>query len=607
MHHPYLAMLWNRTDKDQGACAALLLDQLQREHARWTCRLADTGAAIFDQGAGSSTAKTYVLAGGCGIVYGRLFESGNGTCMSPDDLLVDRDFAEANARSSGALLIDRYFGAYVAILLDVNSDSWVVIRDCSGMLPCYYTVVSGITIVCSDISLITAVVPHFRINWSYLARFLAWPSIQIRETALENVHELLAGELLQVKGARPTTRFAWNPVSISREAITDHQAAASTLRSATALAISAWAAVHGSILHSLSGGFDSSLVLSLLVRSPRPPAITCINRFANGAAEDERVYARISAKACNARLLEISRDFLARPFQSDCLGSPRTAKPAIPYILSALESAFWNELTATTGAQSVWTGQGGDHLFLSARTELGVIDCLRLHGFGVELGNAMRHAAVLTGRSFFSLMARTAAISVSRRSFRDSTNMAPDCRFLSRDGSRHVSEERIFHPWYRDSRSLPPGKRCHVLLIADVINRHRPLPERHAEEIHPLLAQPVLEACLRIPVHVLLSEGKTRGLARRAFASYLPREILAREQKGVASAHFLGTLRNSRRFILELLLDGVLIRQGLLAKQRLATTLESNEPLRSEVFSPLFACVAAEAWVRGWYGGTNRY
>ena len=103
-----------------------------------------------------------------------------------------------------------------------------------------------------------------------------------------------------------------------------------------------------------------------------------------------------------------------------------------------------------------------------------------------------------------------------------------------------------------------------------------------------------------IPLHLLISGGKTRGLARRAFAPYLPREITARELKGQTTTYTLGFVRRGISFVRELLLDGLLVRERILSRSALDAILLNDEPMRAEAVFPLLACVAAETWARSW-------
>jgi len=146
------------------------------------------------------------------------------------------------------------------------------------------------------------------------------------------------------------------------------------------------------------------------------------------------------------------------------------------------------------------------------------------------------------------------------------------------------------------------GKRRVALLLAGLLNRHRALPGiRDIEDFHPLLSQPLIETALRIPLPLLLSGGQTRGLARRAFADYAPAAILNRELKGQTSSYTLSLLRDASDFIAQLLLDGLLVQHRIVRRNALADVLQNDFPIAADSFFPLFACVAAEIWMRSWY------
>ena len=76
------------------------------------------------------------------------------------------------------------------------------------------------------------------------------------------------------------------------------------------------------------------------------------------------------------------------------------------------------------------------------------------------------------------------------------------------------------------------------------------------ERLSPLYSQPVLELCLRLPVHLLTLGGWDRAIARRAFYDALPQEVANRKEKGAMDQHLRGVVDHNITFIRELLLDG---------------------------------------------------
>ncbi len=55
------------------------------------------------------------------------------------------------ASTSGRHLIESFWGSYVAILKDCVNGNRLVIRDCSGKIPCYVTSADDVDVVFSDV------------------------------------------------------------------------------------------------------------------------------------------------------------------------------------------------------------------------------------------------------------------------------------------------------------------------------------------------------------------------------------------------------------------------------------------------------------------------
>jgi asparagine synthase (glutamine-hydrolysing) len=619
MEYPYIAILWTPDNASQTHHVAPLITRIQRD-ARWHPTLLRHGVALFTQKPPATFLDAYLLADKAGIILGTLFRQG-GTCrLSPGDVSEDDEFADFCLRSRGTHLTKTCWGAYVALLSHPNTGTWSIARDCSGMIPCYYTTVRDITIAFSnirDLDILSdtrdqdAPLLRFEVNWRYIAGFLASSQMQIRETGLKNFYELLAGEALESVAGRQTVRTLWDPMPIADydpSTKIDIGDTCRALRETAQSCIVAWAGTADRILLSLSGGFDSSLVLTLLKVAPRQPKALCVNRFASGPGEDERGYARSAAMWTQADLVDLSWDSEAMVLDDNCLRFPRTAKPTLPHLFNGLDAPIYNKLGATHGCNTIWTGQGGDHLFMAVNTDLGLIDCVHHHGFlSSQMLTTLRDTATLTRKSVPHLIGHTIRRMIStgdlssQAAFFTWTALLPQTRFLSKHVLTQDLSEYIRHPWTAPSVILPPGKRYQLLLLAEVLNRHRPLYGlQAAQEFHPLLSQPLIETCLRIPVYLLLTGGKTRGLARLAFEDCLPAKILNRQGKGQTTYFTLGMLRRSLPFITPLLLDGELVRHGLVNRNSLVPVLNAGTLNDWTVLFPLAACIATEVWLQGW-------
>ena len=144
---------------------------------------------------------------------------------------------------------------------------------------------------------------------------------------------------------------------------------------------------------------------------------------------------------------------------------------------------------------------------------------------------------------------------------------------------------------------LMPGKRLHVALMQDRLNYFDWRP--HADYVYPLVAQPVLEACLRLPTFVLSPAGRDRGLARAAFAGRLAPEVLERRSKGQTSTYLAQILLRQLPFLRAYLLGGTLTQHGLVAADVLSSMLSESSMLRrSETLPRLVGLLSVEAWLR---------
>jgi len=139
-----------------------------------------------------------------------------------------------------------------------------------------------------------------------------------------------------------------------------------------------------------------------------------------------------------------------------------------------------------------------------------------------------------------------------------------------------------------------------ALLFRDPLFRHRTL-----DFINPLISQPIVELCLQIPTYVHAAGGADRAVARAAFAADLPPEILARTWKGAADRHLQAMLESHLGLIREMLLDGGLVRAGILDRKRLGEALSARSVGSRTHATELFGYFCTEVWLRRWEGGAR--
>jgi asparagine synthase (glutamine-hydrolysing) len=342
-------------------------------------------------------------------------------------------------------------------------------------------------------------------------------------------------------------------------------------------------------------------VLSCLKTAPTPLAVTCLHYYSPSTNEDERKYARLMAGHAHVELVEAEIDG-AHARLDRLLSIRRTPKPWF-YIYDLLHSPLEARVAADRRATGIFSGAGGDSLFLQARADLAVADYLRRHGFTPGALSVALHAARITRTSLWPILRKGIARHL-RRPYSTPVSELADARSLIPEAVLQAArqDDTLVHPWIQASRDPAPGLLWQVLCLSVPPAFYECFGgETDIERTPVLMSQPLIELCLRIPSYVWITGGRDRAIARRAFADALPPLIARRQQKGGIDRHNLSLFDANETYLREMLLDGLLVREGLLDRERLEHFLthgasrdgfEYNDVLRHHL--------CTEVWLRRW-------
>ena len=605
----FISIVWDPTDSESRGSAELIRNAVHKEMSDWTCTLQADGLTFFHAPLGLPDITVCTLPHDQGVVLGHLFPSSL-TCEAPHrPIAIDDRAAARYLRSRGEQFARDYWGAYVAFFNDFAGNRRLVLRDVSGRIPCFRTRSGAAHVLFSDINdVIRLPGISLSINWDYINAFLFYEQLQVRESGFREVTEILGGEALEFRGLNVTQRVLWNPNDFARQHYREgREDSLAELRFVVQQCVARWASVYRSILHSLSGGIDSSIVLACVSKAPSRPRITCLNRFTEAPGEDERAFARLSAEHAGTRLIERDWRLGTARFDHVLPALRPTAKPSISVVGNTLDMGVRNEIAAEAQAESTWTGQGGDHLFLQDRSTCGATDFARLRGLRPGILSAISDAALLSGQSYWSI-ARAVLSNLGSARHWQPTHVTQREPLFTRD-IRPVAElvEFISHPWTWDNSDLAEGKQSQIWLLAEAVNRHRPpATTEFAPELHPLLSQPLMELCVRLPTYTLLSGGRPRGLARDAFDGLVPAQILQRRTKGGTTSFWMSSVAESRDYLDSLLLKGWLHREGMIDAELVVPWLRPDVVIPVALFPRLVASISAEMWLRSWHADADR-
>lgn len=534
------------------------------------------------------------LADGGGAVLGPLFEDEQ---LAVSRLIEDEARQRAIVASAGRLLGERYWGGYVG-LIRPTPYSIHVLRDPSGALPCYRLRRDDGLYLTSDVALLTAcglLRPSF--SWPHVVRFLLSRDLRGRATALSGVEEVLPGERLVIEAGSLRSQSHWNPWHYAARGaqITRPAEVSQLVRRAVERAVAAWGLSAHHVLLGASGGLDSSIVAACLAGAGAE--VTLLNLVAPGAAGDERRYARLVADRLRLPLREEYDDpALVDLTRSDAAHLPRPVARAF----SQSGDRIARRVAAACGADALFNGGGGDGLFGAMHSVAPVLDRIVMEGIGAGAFATARDLAELTDAGVPRIL-----LTALRRTLRRERGYRwPDRRHLLTRRASELAAPAFAHSWLARPAGELIGKSVHIAYILGIQNYLEAAGAASGLPcIAPLMSQPVLEACLRIPLWMSCADGRDRAVARTAFADLLPSAIFNRTGKGSHGPFVAGIVASRRTQIRALLHDGLLAAQGLIELDELDRLLAPDASWRGQEHLRIMDLVDVEAWLRSWSAG----
>lgn len=575
MPYRYIALLDSVTDR-----ASLESDALhaQLDECGMECRLSLRGLTLY---VGRETPSLELP--GVGLIVGQVFpKAGEAFNITPS--------AASGHPNPEQLLLDRYWGEHIAIFGGRGTDEPTsILRDPSGGVPCIYSVDARGGFVASDVSIAEALGLYERqVDWDEITHSLVFPHWRSARTALRGIRELLPGCMMRMTGRGVVEQAAWSPWDFVRPG-QRHRCpveAATCVRAAVTKAVSAWASLDGSVLLELSGGLDSSIVGACLRDTEAKVACCTLTTPLSGT--DERPYARHVADLLGSALhtLHIGADVLNLDYPPPAGAVMPGMTPVQERVDAALTAAAENH-----GARSFMSGAGGDTVFCFLGNASPAADAFR------HAGPRAGFTAVYNISALHGCTVPRATRLTARKLLRGPKPSRPaNLAFLSQDAKLI---EPMPHPWLDAPRNARIGDREWIAALAgtqcypDGTARNRFRPVRF-----PLLAQPVMEACLRVPTWMWVAGGRNRAIARDAFADKLPPPVLNRRSKG-SYVPFAGLLyARYRTDMLRFLEHGELASRRLLDVPALRTFMGSDAPPKDVSFLRAFDLCMIENWVR---------
>jgi len=497
-------------------------------------------------------------------------------------------------------------GMFSFALWDDTRKSLLIARDRIGIKPLYYVQTAASFLFASEIKALLAD-PEIQadVEPEMVDRFLTYFYMPGEKTLFKSIKKLAPGHYLTIKGGHILIQQYWD-LSFTPARLTFDQAV-EELEHLLSVAVRDHMISDVPVGVLLSGGVDSSAVLSFAAENTNRPISTFTVGFAGGCT-DERPFARIAAKAYHAQNYEISItapefwDFLPKYIWH--MEEPVCEPPAIAlYYVSKLARQYVTVLLS---------GEGGDEAF-------GGYQSYRNFSWLEKLKCGLGSFASMAGTVASACMNETSRYgkygSMLKTSLPDyyySHSSGPYEIFNSHyrelyapaflatiDAHRRADLSRAF---FARTRHLDPLHRMlyvdtktwlpdDLLLKADKITMANSLELRV-----PLLDQRILEFAASLPSTYKLKWMDGKHVLKKALSKRVPPAILYRKKSGFPVPYTSWLNNDLRGLASEVLLDNSTIARGYFRRSAVERIIHS--PPSGSSAKEVFSLLTLEFWHR---------
>lgn len=510
----------------------------------------------------------------------------------------------------GEHCVEQLRGMFAFAIWDIRRQTLFLARDRVGIKPLYYYLDDQSLVFASEIKAILTdpAIPTI-VDPDLIDRFLVFNYIPGPDTAFKNIHKV-----------QPGTYLLATPDSIRINKYWDlhFETTPRTLRQAEEELL---ADVEDSVkLHMvgdvpvgflLSGGLDSTAMLSLATRSINRQFHSFTMGFSDAAIVDERPFARVAALRFGTEHHEmtISAEDFAQflPEFVWHMEEPVCEPPAIALnYVSRLAKSYVKVLIS---------GEGGDEAFAGYPNYRTMLWIERMKAMLGPLGSGAASIAGGINRvvKSSSIDRYAELFRIPLESYYYSRTSGPFSCFsryaselYSSGFAAAVNRASSLGVFQEYMRQAPDGDVVNQMLYVDtktwlpddLLLKADKMTMANSMELRvPLLDHKVLEFASSLPGGVKVRGIATKYLARKALAARVPAEIISRRKAGFPVPYAVWLRTALRDWTHDLLLDPRTLSRGYFRKSAIENLL-SNNTVNGQFAKEVFSLVVLELWHR---------
>jgi asparagine synthase (glutamine-hydrolysing) len=512
----------------------------------------------------------------------------------------------------GPRCLERLRGMFAFAIWDTNTESLLIARDRVGIKPLYYTVTDRSLVFGSEIKTILADPSVTRqIAPELIDRFLTFLYLPGEETLLSGIRKLSPGHYLLAKNGKIETHQYWDLVFTEPSATRSFDDAEAELVSLLAETVKLHMIADVPVGVLLSGGVDSTGVLSFAGNSTGKKISSFTVGFAGGEVADERPFAKLAAERFGTQHHEMTisaGDFASfMPQYVWHMEEPVCEPPAIAlYYVSKLAKDYVKVLLS---------GEGGDEAFAGYSNYRNLVWLERM-----KRGGALLNGAIAQGTSFVGSMSQSSRL---RKYSALVNNRFPDYYYSRTSGPHRGAENRLGELYTRDfastiehERSLAPVRRMQAdahgkntldamlyidtksWLPDDLLIKADKMTMANSIELRvPLLDHKVLEFAASLPPSFKLKGSTTKFILKKALSQRIPKEIRDRKKTGFPVPYESWLRTDLKNMVWDVLTDRRTIDRGYFRKDAIEALLQANSN-GGNYSKAIFSLLTLELWQR---------
>ena len=502
-------------------------------------------------------------------------------------------------------------GMFAFAIWDTRQHALFLARDRVGIKPLYYCQTGESLVFASEIKAILADPTVERaLSPEIIDRFLTFFYTPGDETMFKAIRKLAPGHYLLSKDGRVETRQYWDLSFAKASRPRTAADAQDELVSLLAETVSQHMIADVPVGVLLSGGVDSTGVLSFAAQTREQALSTYTVGFAGAGVVDERPYAKLAAKTFGTQHYETTisaADFAAfMPDYVRHMEEPVCEPPAVAlYFVSKL---------ARNHVKVLLSGEGGDEAFAGYSNYRNILWLERakrafplltgVAGKGMGLANLLltvprlsKYAPLMKAPFPGYYFSRTSTPYLNGNGmsalysgdFAGSLNRQDALAPIQRLHDHVRGQETLDGMLYIDTKTWLPDD---LLIKADKITMANSIELRV-----PLLDHKILEFAAALPSEFKVHGFRTKYILKQALRSRVPKAILTRRKAGFPVPYGRWIRSELRSWSRDILLSPVSLNRGYFDRGRLEELLSTTDA-GGQTAKEVFSLVALELWHR---------